>query len=70
MVAIFDYDPRESSPNTDIEVRPAALADVLQQQQQSVLILCLVAAGGADLQRRGRHSRVGRNGRRRLLLRK
>lgn len=21
MVAIFDYDPRESSPNTDIEVR-------------------------------------------------
>lgn len=22
MVAIFDYDPRESSPNTDIEVRP------------------------------------------------
>lgn len=74
MVAIFDYDPRESSPNTDIEVRPAAPADVLnlqqQQQQRSVLILCLVAAGGADLQRRGRHSRVGRNGRRRLLLRK
>lgn len=22
MVAIFDYDPRQSSPNTDIEVRP------------------------------------------------
>jgi len=24
MVAIFDYDPRESSPNTDIEVRHAS----------------------------------------------
>lgn len=23
MIAIFDYDPRESSPNTDIEVRLA-----------------------------------------------
>lgn len=28
MVAIFDYDPRESSPNTDIEVRPAGQPDV------------------------------------------
>lgn len=71
MVAIFDYDPRESSPNTDVEVRPALQSDraELLQQRPPVLILCLSAAGGADLQRRGRHSRVWRHGRRRLLLR-
>lgn len=59
MVAIFDYDPRESSPNTDIEVKPPAQSDVLKlQQQQAVLILCLTATGGADLQRWGHHSCV------------
>lgn len=26
MVALYDYDPRESSPNIDVQVRPAASA--------------------------------------------
>ncbi|CAF98526.1 unnamed protein product, partial [Tetraodon nigroviridis] len=73
MVAIFDYDPRESSPNTDIEVR-AAQSDRMELGlacAHSVCVcVCVCAAGGADLQRRRRHSRVRRHGRRWLLLRR
>lgn len=56
MVAIFDYDPRESSPNTDIEVLFVHVSFCLSGRDTVILIGCLLffLPGGADLQR-GRH---------------
>lgn len=77
MVAIFDYDPRESSPNTDIEVRHMHIS---YSRQFSVCVVVVFAhylprffwpgSGWADLQRRRHHTCVWWHGRRRLLLRK
>lgn len=59
MVAIFDYDPRESSPNTDIEVgyvHPVGPRLILS----TIFIGCLLFffAGGAHLQCWRHHTRV------------
>lgn len=53
MVAIFDYDPRESSPNTDIEVRtPDAFFLLYGAELFADYPLCLLrpCSGRADLQ--------------------
>lgn len=53
MVAIFDYDPRESSPNTDIEVLFVHVSFCLSGPAATILIdrLLFFFPGGADLQR-------------------
>lgn len=45
MVAIFDYDPRESSPNTDIEVRLLHMHDFFSHDIVvcCLLMICLVS---------------------------
>lgn len=82
MVAIFDYDPRESSPNTDIEVRLTyTYSNIFFQSKALYVCLCVVVAhylphvlwldsGWADLQCRRHHTCVWWHGRRWLLLRK
>lgn len=73
MVAIFDYDPRESSPNTDIEVRTADAFFLLYGAEMFAdYLLCLLCPcpGWADLQCWRYHTCVWWHGRRWLLLRK
>lgn len=71
MIAIFDYDPRESSPNTDIEVRCAHAYFVQRQSLASVCahhLSLFITKGWTDLQRWRHHSCVRWHGRGWLLL--
>lgn len=68
MVALFDYDPWESSPNSDSEVS-ASNETLCQLRNPKIKTETSRPAGRARLPIRRHHLRVGGHGPRRVLLR-